>query len=816
MSRDNGSVAFIAEEVDAAPISRITMVGTSLWDWPLTTASVDRLVALLRHMLETPNGGRAWLRRPEFRSWSDPRDDPDRRASALAEVVVSLQYEGPEQPGEWVPGRTRAYYDTVKALGDELRVMAERVQRGSMTAAEAAEQINGMPIRVHLEGAQAGKCFGLQNGPIPYHVCIHVGCTTSQDTMFCQVAISVWSHAPFSSSYGPYQKMAPDDKAFPGPANGVVAIAEQVVNFFRADVFAGITRELHTYFTPTDLTVQNRAYFSPMFWALIPAPEHPDPAAPDGTVGDVARQLLSADRLPSSAVAASDMRGEVSVFRRVIPVQGRADFPSYVLVPHFVGPGGPTSYARQEQLTGDVISGLVRSEVEVAAALYEADGRLTVLEHYARVYNAFAEKAASLWDALAMHLPMSDGRTLDEVHKIIQLMHQILLQGVVDLEWAEGEIERTLGDLSERKARIEEQLRRDLPGDPLRGWPTTVGQSLFNSGYLDFESRHLREAARTIKAINRNCTELLNSMMLAFDERRARELDRLQRSNSLLSGVLTILTLISVLDFTFDASLVVHGTARAVPLVVSWLIEIGVLAWVIAQARTFRRDAQLASAQFKALYDRVRRFQRTVSTDQLASTMRAHRAAIGSGRHTPAEEAAAEQAWAEFDAELVDQLAGIWQDIEKLAAREPAADTTQPAVVQTPQSDELAQLRLRVEIWGLQSTLFTERPLYLHEYPLPGLVCAYAMVSTRRASLMQSPLFGDVYNAVSELDVLRTLRQVGYPIRDARRFHQWLTDDHDNRHPIGDELARIRDFKLRPHMPEGDRDAILRRVLGAD
>jgi hypothetical protein len=367
--------------------------------------------------------------------------------------------------------------------------------------------------------------------------------------------------------------------------------------------------------------------------------------------------------------------------------------------------------------------------------------------------------------------------------------------------------------LSEWKARIGEQLRRDLPGDPLPGWPTTVGESLFDGGYLYFESRHLREAASTIKTINRNCAELLNSMTLAFDERRARELDRLQRSNSLLSGVLTILTLISVLGFTFDTSLVVRGASRAAPLAVSWTIEIAVLAWVIAQARAFRRDTQLASPPFKMLYDRVRQFQRTVSTDQLTSTMRARKAAIASGHNTREQETAAEQAWARFDAELVDRLAQIWQDIEDMTPPERPAQTTQPAVVETPQDDELAQLRLRAEVWGVQSTLFTERPLYLHEYPLPGLVCAYAMISTRQASLMQAPLFGEVYNAVSEFDVLRTLRQVGYTTREARRFHRWLTGDHDNRRSVLEELARIRDFKLRPHMPKEDRDAILYRVL---
>src|SRR6267378_1280198 len=89
------NVALIGDGVFTAPISRITMVGTSLWDWPLTAASVDRLMALLRHMLESPNGGRSWLRRPEFRSRHDPHDDLDRQSSALAEVVVSLQYEGP-------------------------------------------------------------------------------------------------------------------------------------------------------------------------------------------------------------------------------------------------------------------------------------------------------------------------------------------------------------------------------------------------------------------------------------------------------------------------------------------------------------------------------------------------------------------------------------------------------------------------------------------------------------------------------------------------------------------------------------------------
>src|SRR5882757_9665873 len=88
-------------------------------------------------------------------------------------------------------------------------------------------------------------------------------------------------------------------------------------------------------------------------------------------------------------------------------------------------------------------------------------------------------------------------------------------------------------------------------------WMSTCSRFLTHLGVLDRVEPDTRAVAVRIADPVRAATR-----SMAFDERRARELDRLQRSNSLLSGVLTILTLISVLGFTFDTSLVVRGATR--------------------------------------------------------------------------------------------------------------------------------------------------------------------------------------------------------------------------------------------------------------
>ncbi|MGH3625314.1 MAG: hypothetical protein ACRDQ5_26610 [Sciscionella sp.] len=806
-----------------ASINRIIMVGTSLWDWPLTQENSQCLVDLLRTIFESNADGQAWLREPMFMAASDQEDERRKETGPIEEIVSSLQDRETDTPGRWLKGRSGDYYKVMTRIENELEYVVNRVRSQRLTKEEAADYINSLPLRVCLTGKRTGARFEIEAPPRPYYVCMNFGCATAEGNAFCQLSISVWTNPPRSGAYGPYAEMLENDVEDSGEGDTdrePLVDVEKITDFFQRQVFAGIVRKLNAYFSAATLMIQGRPYFPPTFWALIPTDnQYLIPRMDQGSaLVETTTRLLRADNVKSSVVSASEMMGEVRVFRRLIPVQGHADFPSYVLIPHFSAPreNDQKVFAEQEQVTGAVIMDLARLEVQVAAALFIADSKLTILEHYARVYSASAERAAGLWDALAMHLPMSEGATLDEVHKIIQLMHQVLLQGVVDLEYATGEINRAIVQLTEHKERIGEQLRRRLPGDPVRGWESTVGDSLLESGYLDFEHRRLREAAGNISTINRNCGELLDSMTLAFDERRARELDRLQRSNSMLSGVLTVVTLISLFDFTFDTGLVVNGALRYLPLGASWVIEALVLAWVGRQALGFKSNAQLASAEFKERYDRVRRFQRTVSTVQLARTKRIWNKTIAAGEMSQKEEQESFDRWARFDADLVTELGRIWQQIESLDSQissisERAEDPGSIELDMKPK-DELAELRSRAEIWGLQATLFTERPLYLHEYPLPGLICAFALISTRRTSFMQNPLFGDTYNAVSEVDILFTLREVGYTRRDARRFYRCLTRDQRDRRPVEEELREVNDFALRPGLAKDDRDRILRRV----
>ncbi|MGH3625593.1 MAG: hypothetical protein ACRDQ5_28080, partial [Sciscionella sp.] len=190
---------------------------------------------------------------------------------------------------------------------------------------------------------------------------------------------------------------------------------------------------------------------------------------------------------------------------------------------------------------------------------------------------------------------------------------------------------------------------------------------------------------------------------------------------------------------------------------------------------------------------------------------------IAAGEMSQKEEQESFDRWARFDADLVTELGEIWQQIESLDSQissrsERPEEPDSIGLDMKQKEEELAELRSRAEIWGLQATLFTERPLYLHEYPLPGLICAFALISTRSASFMRSPLFGDTYNAVSEVDILFALREVGYTRREARRFYRCLTRDQRNRRPVEEELREVNGFKLRPGLAKENRDWILRRV----
>lgn len=80
-----------------------------------------------------------------------------------------------------------------------------------------------------------------------------------------------------------------------------------------------------------------------------------------------------------------------------------------------------------------------------------------------------ADRAGALWDELSMYFPMAHGRDLDEPHALAELLHQILLQGIADLELvhtkahqlramirteAEGLVEEFAGTSSSSRCRV--------------------------------------------------------------------------------------------------------------------------------------------------------------------------------------------------------------------------------------------------------------------------------------------------------------------------------------------------------------------------
>jgi hypothetical protein len=471
---------------------------------------------------------------------------------------------------------------------------------------------------------------------------------------------------------------------------------------------------------PHTLRVFGRYYQPPGFLVAVRdpkdvagEPETPDvePGTPDIMRG-VANTILGTQRY--KVLPRAQFKGGVEVFRRFLP-DGNQDRPRYLLIPDTrvsAQAAGQAEQGRlrriQEEAAATGIRVLTDLEAFAASQLDGIDSRMRTRENHLRIYQAVADQAGTLWDALARLLPDSRGRDLEIVQRAIELVHQTLLQGVADLDQLVRNIDGALSHIEITANDITDRFDRELYHPMARRRATTLRRSL-RGGYIDRLRRHVRDVSGTASRVTDSYRMLLDTIGLAFDERSAREGDRMQKAGMWLAVGFGLLGLSGVAQATAPLPDIRQSWLSWLIRAVVWLLTFiaGVVAtWQLW--RLWRTTRQIARA-FGRRYRLVREFLAGVSTDRLDHLYRTHPPG-GPGQQTR---------WQRLDDELAGQFIDAWQE----------ADEVEKKV--RPESYDPRALRARVEAWTLRTLLLTERPRDFGPYPLPILISLYRLCSAR-------------------------------------------------------------------------------------
>jgi len=233
-------------------------------------------------------------------------------------------------------------------------------------------------------------------------------------------------------------------------------------------------------------------------------------------------------------------------------------------------------------------------------------------------------------------------------------------------------------------------------------------------GPLDRLRRQAREASSDADRVAASYHMLLETIGMAFDERRVREGDRLQRASIWLAVAFGVLGLSGVAQATLPLPTLSGGDHRIfVVRWILWLITAGVILAMLVILLSPQLRVQVASRAFEKKYMVVRDFLTEVSTDHLDGIRR--KQGVSSSIRRPDYE----PPWPELDERLCKKFVEAW----KIAGKKQA---------NTDLDDYYAAgLRSRVEEWTLQTLMLTERPRDFSRYALPCLTGLYRVCTAR-------------------------------------------------------------------------------------
>jgi hypothetical protein len=566
-------------------------------------------------------------------------------------------------------------------------------------------------------------------------------------------------------------------------------------------------------FVRSDLAVGDGGQGLPVFWMVLPYDRCLDPMdylkdpKLHRMTNHLAHIFLDVGDVRDYVVSHSVLNGQLLALRRPLLREDGLAVPRYLLIPG----GHPYVYDESPEVleleVATTVTTLTDLEVASASRLLAAKFDLEIWRNHLEVYAAVVERAAFLWDAVSTHLPIRRGYKLGQAHRAVELLHQMLLQGVADLGHITTLIRQDTAKVAEVADDVWDQYNAKIT-ERHSARETGLVAALTETGLFAHVKREAGETAAEATRVKTAYEDLLGAIAHAFDERRVREVDALQKFNFLLGAALGSVGLVSVLDATvamkpqegppmtlFGGDLWWGHLAVAT----SWLL--GVLLIVVGTAVLSRTTmiGRLGSQRFRAIYDgrAIRRrlghrlpwddppwgvwhVLRDISTDTL------ERLAKDAG---PVD-------WAALDLSLATEYATAWDEITQL----PRPQRHYRA------SRDIRTLSQQIEQWGMHALLLTERPRRMYRYPLPTLTCLF-----RAAERVDGSFLGVAHlsrtNMVAYEDLTRSLARVGFTGDEIRRIDQWLTTQRYD--SAGDALQRILALRLRAGMTDEQRRAAL-------
>jgi hypothetical protein len=724
-------------------LARLVLVDVTWWQWRPDTDR-DRYGAILSRLVDPPDHAP-----PYGPVHVHQCGDGQESHGIVPRTRPEAPYELPPPdrcrcPDTWLEGADGKGW-ALKALAGQQQ--AERDRMAPIPREPDRRRL--FRTRVAM-GAGRFRAMASCEGTVDYAVLIDMRFQwVSADVTLWHTSFSVWSDLPWNGHHWPAS-----DGVRGRHTLSKDSVLELIDDYTRHSRTA--FRELIGERNRDTLRVFGRDYKPPGFLVAVRDPRKDDDHGPDSTPDDseapdimrtVANTIVRTQRY--KALPRGQVRGGVEVFRRFLAA-GDRDRPRYLLIPDTRVSAQASGVERQTELrriqeeaaaTGIVV--LTDLEAFAASQLGDIDARMRTRENHLRIYRAVAGQAGALWDALARLLPDSRRPELEIVQRAIELLHQTLLQGVADLDQLVRAIDSALSRIEVTADEITDRFDRELHHPDTRR-SRTLRRSL-RGGYIDRLRRHVRELSGTATRVTDSYRMLLDTIGLAFDERSAREGDRVQKAGIWLAVGFGVLGLSGVAQATAPLPDVQQPWLLWLVRSTVWLLALtvlGLMGWRLAQP--VYRMRRITKA-FTQRYRYVRDFLSHASTDRLNQFRRQHDP-DGPGQ---------QNVWHDLDGKLSTEFLQAWQqadeaeeEAKKKAEREP---------------DGARALRARVEAWTLRTLLLTERPRDFEPYRLPILTSLYRLCSARElqdwGAAGETP---DADSAVGIRELQRVLQKWGY------------------------------------------------------
>ena len=704
------------------------------------------------------------------------------------------------------PHHTR-WYSGSEAL-EESRTLATKIQELEVRAQRDpdSDQTNialaSLRHQVFLDGRRFRAVSDDISEAITYYMMLDFRIYQLAREFRCHVSRSVWSEPPRSCRF------RPEGVPLTAPTIPIAnRIHEHCLRLI--DVDDSVGRLLMGFLIPRRLHVFGRLYELPRFWVVVPPPSVNPPAVsrlrkeketdPWDTTSEpffdsasvLARIFLDVWDIRDTVIDASVINGHFLTFRRFRRPAESPARSTYLILP---AAGGEVTAAGLEEHVADIITNLTELEAIGSTELYLVLDDLAIWENHIAIYDAVVKRASILWDALVTHFPVHRLRKLSRAHQAVELIHQILLHGIADLEQTRGVIRECQSKIDATERTVGDLFNETLTERRLSCW-NALRPALTQIGLFSRVRKRCQSITDKTTRVSENYNQLIQTITQAFDERRVRESDALQRGSAFLSIIFSFIGLTTIIDAVVrlkpvdddphSTLLGTHGgvaLAAASVVVALGIILIGV---VIVSTLLVLRLGRLGSRPFRRQYQGSRRCGRSGLWQylRLASFEPLE-------RHRRLCAAASEAGWDSVDRDLAARFAEIWDNARQTSV--PDGVTFSPSfacepgrcvngqAAHCPRCDtisagkDITALSRMIEQWAIQALLLAERPRRMYRYALPRLTCLYRSCGETDWTFVSAPEDNDQISLVADSDFTRSMYRIGFTEDETHYLSEWL------------------------------------------